>query len=135
MLNDLIPEEKQALEYLTHLVGERLADGVLPDRIADELNQYVTWDYHKRTQFVRNVQRELRAAFAASPEAPKSLAPQRRIQMLYGLIWVTAGLSVAGIIYLKSAPLALYIISLGAVLWGILETSRGFIGIYRSWGP
>ena len=135
MLNELIPDEKQALDYLTYHVAERLADGMLPNRIADELNRRVTWPHDERVQFVQAVERRVIKAFEASPEGRKTLAPKRKMHMLYGLLWLAGGTVTMGIIYLRADPLALYFISWGAMLWGVIQAARGFMGLYRSWGP
>ncbi len=135
MLHDIISDEQELKEYLAYHVRDRLAEGLLPDRIADELNLWIRWPHESRLSFVHSVQEEVAKVFKTSPAGCKARAPSFKTRFLYGVLWLTVGLVLAGAIYLKSAPLSLYLISLGAALWGMVEAVQAFIGVWRSWGP
>jgi len=84
-------------------------------------------------RFVYGVQEDL-AAFHKTPEGRKALAKRYARHMLFGILWVVAGLLFTAITYSMAKAGGKYWVAWGAVIFGLYDFFKGLFGWlkYRS---
>ncbi|MEU7868160.1 hypothetical protein [Dactylosporangium sp. NPDC049140] len=64
-----------------------------------------------------------------SSEAKSALASKGQREIVFGLIWIAAGIGITVCTYAADIPV--YVVAWGPIVWGVIQVIRGVINLGR----
>ncbi|WP_426508638.1 hypothetical protein ACPPVO_59005 [Dactylosporangium sp. McL0621] len=64
-----------------------------------------------------------------STEAKSALASKGQREIVFGLIWIAAGIGITVCTYAADIPV--YVVAWGPIVWGVVQVIRGVINLGR----
>jgi len=126
MSQGFTPEDELVAQKQTEEVAKELSRGVKRDQI---IKQLVTRGWHgsDAVELVTRVEREI-AEYKQSAEGRQVLAAAYKKHMIYGVLWFAGGTVVTVFTFATSKPGGSYWVAWGAMLFGLIDFFRGWIG-------
>ena len=119
-------EDELVAQQQTEEVAKELSRGVNRDQIIKQLVMR-GWHGSDAVEMVNRVEREI-AEYRQSAEGRQVLAAAYKKHMIYGALWFAGGTVVTVFTFATAKPGGSYWVAWGAMLFGLIDFFRGWIG-------